>query len=76
MYKERAFQGWEQVAGDTPELGYCTEEEVAVAVAYCAEAEVEVEVFRLGMVASLWATCCWTRLARAVSSMCAPPCGS
>lgn len=74
MEKERAFQGWEQVDGDTPELGYCAEE----AVAYCAEVEEEeVEVmFRRGRVASLSATCCWTRLVRAASSMCVPPCGS
>lgn len=70
MEKERAFQGWEQVDGDTPELGYCAEVEVE-------EEEAEVEVmFRRGRVASLSATCCWTRLARAASSMCVPPCGS
>lgn len=71
MYKERAFQGWEQVDGDTPEVGYCAEE------AYCAE--VDVEVLRRGKVdfsASLWATCCCTRLTRVDSSKYAPPCGS
>lgn len=48
---------------------------LAVTVAYCAE----VELFRRDMVVfsdSLWATCCWTRLARVASSEYAPPCGS
>lgn len=59
------------VDGDTPEVGYCAEAEVA----NCAEVELFRRV-RVDFSDSLWATCCWTRLLRVASSEYAPPCGS